>query len=63
MPLLGARGAQQTALRFTSRAPPAVRPEAFGFEVVHQSSRSRARVGLIKTPHGVIETPAFVPVD
>jgi queuine tRNA-ribosyltransferase len=32
------------------------------FEVVHQSRRSRARVGRIHTAHGVIETPHFVPV-
>ena len=36
----------------------------FGFEVVHRSRKpgSRARVGKITTPHGVIHTPAFVPV-
>ncbi len=34
----------------------------FSFELIHQSKRSRARVGKIHTPHGVIETPAFVPV-
>ena len=36
----------------------------FHFEVVHKSRKpgSRARVGRITTPHGVIETPAFVPV-
>lgn len=34
----------------------------FSFKIVHQSKRSRARVGLITTPHGIIETPAFVPV-
>ena len=36
----------------------------FGFEVVHRSKKpgSRARVGKITTPHGVIHTPAFVPV-
>ncbi|MBN2267462.1 MAG: tRNA-guanosine(34) transglycosylase [Candidatus Babeliaceae bacterium] len=32
------------------------------FELIHQSRRSRARVGRIHTPHGVIETPGFVPV-
>ena len=38
--------------------------EYFRFEVVHTSRKpgSRARVGRITTPHGVIETPAFVPV-
>lgn len=34
----------------------------FRFEIIHQSSRSRARVGRIHTPHGIIETPNFVPV-
>ncbi len=32
------------------------------FEIVHQSRISRARVGRIYTPHGVIDTPGFVPV-
>ncbi len=32
------------------------------FEVTHQSSKSRARVGRIHTAHGIIETPNFVPV-
>ena len=32
--------------------------------MVHRSKKpgSRARVGKITTPHGVIHTPAFVPV-
>lgn len=34
----------------------------FYFELVHQSKKSRARVGRIHTPHGIIETPHFVPV-
>lgn len=34
----------------------------FYFEVIHQSKKSRARVGRIHTPHGSIETPNFVPV-
>lgn len=34
----------------------------FKFEIIHQSSKSRARVGLIHTPHGTIETPNFVAV-
>lgn len=32
------------------------------FEIIHQSAKSKARVGRIQTPHGVIETPTFVPV-
>lgn len=34
----------------------------FHFEILHQSTKSRARVGRIHTPHGIIETPNFVPV-
>ena len=34
----------------------------FHFELLHQSKKSRARVGRIHTPHGVIETPNFVAV-
>jgi queuine tRNA-ribosyltransferase len=34
----------------------------FRFELVHQSTKSRARVGIIHTPHGIIETPNFVGV-
>lgn len=32
------------------------------FRVLKQSTRSRARLGVIETPHGVIETPCLVPV-
>jgi queuine tRNA-ribosyltransferase len=32
------------------------------FEILHQSKKSRARVGRIYTPHGVIDTPNFVAV-
>ena len=35
---------------------------SFRFDVLHESSRSAARVGRISTPHGDIDTPAFVPV-
>ena len=34
----------------------------FNFKVFKKSKRSRARLGVISTPHGEIETPAFVPV-
>ena len=34
----------------------------FRFELIHQSSKSQARVGRIHTPHGVIDTPGFVAV-
>ena len=45
-----------------STFPAYVPREHFRFELVHQSSRSAARVGRIHTPHGTIDTPAFVPV-
>ncbi len=32
------------------------------FEILHQSKKSRARVGRIHTPHGIINTPNFVAV-
>lgn len=32
------------------------------FRVLHKSKKSKARVGEIHTGHGVIKTPAFVPV-
>ena len=34
----------------------------FRFELIYQSKKSRARVGRIHTPHGIVETPGFVPV-
>ncbi|MCB1066903.1 MAG: tRNA-guanine transglycosylase, partial [Simkania sp.] len=34
----------------------------FTFEILHQSKKSRARVGRIHTPHGIIDTPNFVAV-
>jgi queuine tRNA-ribosyltransferase len=34
----------------------------FRFELIYQSKKSRARVGRIHTPHGIIDTPNFVGV-
>jgi queuine tRNA-ribosyltransferase len=34
----------------------------FKFHLIHQSKKSRARVGQIHTPHGIIDTPNFVGV-
>jgi queuine tRNA-ribosyltransferase len=34
----------------------------FRFEILHESSKSGARVGRIHTPHGTIDTPGFVAV-
>ena len=42
---------------------PAYEPrDFFRFELVHQSTKSAARVGRIHTPHGVIDTPGYVAV-
>jgi queuine tRNA-ribosyltransferase len=35
---------------------------SFSFQLLHTSKKSRARVGKIHTPHGVIDTPNFVGV-
>ena len=35
---------------------------AFSFEIVHRSVETGARLGKIHTPHGCVETPAFMPV-
>jgi queuine tRNA-ribosyltransferase len=35
---------------------------SFHFELIHRSKKSRARVGRIHTPHGIIDTPNFVAV-
>ena len=32
------------------------------FQILQKSKKSRARLGLMETSHGVVETPAFVPV-
>lgn len=35
---------------------------SFHFELIHRSKKSKARVGRIHTPHGIIDTPNFVGV-
>ena len=35
---------------------------SFSFDIKHAESGSLARVGTINTPHGPIQTPAFIPV-
>jgi queuine tRNA-ribosyltransferase len=34
----------------------------FNFEITHQHSHSKARLGVLTTPHGKIDTPVFMPV-
>ncbi len=36
--------------------------KSFSFSITHASTKSRARTGVLQTPHGSIETPAFVTV-
>jgi len=36
--------------------------EKFNFEIVAKSQGSKARAGILHTPHGDIKTPAFIPV-
>lgn len=36
--------------------------QSFRFELIHQSKKSRARIGKIHTAHGIIDTPNFVGV-
>ncbi len=42
-------------------SPPPIQTD-FHFDILYQSKRSRARVGRIYTPHGIIDTPNFVAV-
>ena len=32
------------------------------FDLIHADTNSNARAGLLKTDHGTIETPIFMPV-
>jgi queuine tRNA-ribosyltransferase len=34
----------------------------FSFELLHEDSSTRARTARLTTPHGIVETPAFMPV-
>lgn len=34
----------------------------FSFEILKKSKKSRARLGIIRTSHGEVETPSFIPV-
>ena len=36
--------------------------EKFSFKTIKQDPNSGARIGEFKTPHGIIETPVFMPV-
>lgn len=34
----------------------------FGYEVIKECKQTGARIGILHTPHGDIETPVFMPV-
>jgi tRNA-guanine family transglycosylase len=34
----------------------------FSFKLLKKSAISQARLGLLETPHGIVKTPAFVPI-
>src|SRR3990167_7392205 len=36
--------------------------QPFAFTVTHRDSETKARVGVLRTPHGTVETPVFMPV-
>ncbi len=36
--------------------------ENFSYELVHTCKQTGARAGILKTPHGIIKTPIFMPV-
>lgn len=36
--------------------------DEFRYEILYQDSQTRARLGIIRTAHGVIQTPSYVPV-
>src|SRR4029079_1718049 len=49
--------------------PPAARPPlarfaraGFAFDLLARETRTRARAGILTTPHGTVPTPAFMPV-
>ena len=47
------------AARKSAESEPAA---SFRFEVVAECPHTRARAGLLQTPHGTVETPVFMPV-
>ena len=41
---------------------PRIKTLVITFQIIKKSKKSRARLGILRTAHGEIETPAFVPV-
>jgi len=57
LPVAGGQGAGYTVDGMTKRDEP-----GFGFEILCRDSRTSARRGVLRTPHGDIPTPVFMPV-
>jgi queuine tRNA-ribosyltransferase len=51
-----------TLRTFTSRQDKSTNPMPMKFEILAEDKGTQARAGLLHTPHGVIETPVFMPV-
>ena len=49
-------------MRFAPEATPWLNPPRMSFELLKKDSESRARLGRLNTPRGVIDTPAFMSV-
>ena len=54
-PLMGSGDALQHALQHALQ-------QMFRFEILATDPQTRARAGLLHTPHGTVETPVFMPV-
>jgi len=46
----------------SARDPAGILTAMFEFEILHRDAASAARVGRFVTPHGVVDTPTFMPV-
>src|SRR5947208_3444779 len=55
--------AVESAIDYDAPQPmPTTAPSVFQFSVAHSDRGSQARTGFWRTPHGTVETPAFMPV-
>src|SRR3989338_768366 len=50
------------AKKIVSQKPLQQPSSTFSFTITHQESHTQARTGIISTPNGIINTPAFIPV-
>lgn len=52
-------GRTTTSPLYSSQASVSDYPN-FSFKVIHQDKDTKARAGILETPHGIVETPNFV---